>query len=276
MKTVTFPLLNLNLKISDVAFSIFGVEIYWYAIMIVTAMVVALLVLKLREKYFDIKFSDIIDLAIYVIPISIISARIYYILFSLNDYIARPISIFEFRSGGLAIYGGIIGGLITCYIFCKKRKINFIDLLDYIVPSLAIGQSIGRWGNFFNVEAYGTQTNLPWRMGIYEFGEYIEVHPTFLYESICTLILFIILINIKNRKFSGQSVCVYLIGYGFVRMLIEGLRTDSLMLGNIRISQVLSLIILIFGITIYFRKIYQKKMSQNLKNCHKAKDKNKK
>lgn len=276
MKTVTFPLFNLNLKISDVAFSIFGVEIYWYAIMIVTAMVVALLVLKLREKYFDIKFSDIVDLAIYVIPISIISARIYYILFSLNDYIAKPISILEFRSGGLAIYGGIIGGLITCYIFCKKRKINFIDLLDYIVPSLAIGQSIGRWGNFFNVEAYGTQTNLPWRMGIYEFGEYIEVHPTFLYESICTLILFIILINIKNRKFSGQSVCVYLIGYGFVRMLIEGLRTDSLMLGNIRISQVLSLIILIFGITIYFRKIYQKKMSQNLKNCHKAKDKNKK
>lgn len=276
MKTVAFPLFNLNLKISDVAFSIFGVEIYWYAIMIVTAMVVALLVLKLREKYFDIKFSDIVDLAIYVIPISIISARIYYILFSLNDYIAKPISILEFRSGGLAIYGGIIGGLITCYIFCKKRKINFIDLLDYIVPSLAIGQSIGRWGNFFNVEAYGTQTNLPWRMGIYEFGEYIEVHPTFLYESICTLILFIILINIKNRKFSGQSVCVYLIGYGFVRMLIEGLRTDSLMLGNIRISQVLSLIILIFGITIYFRKIYQKKMSQNLKNCHKAKDKNKK
>lgn len=276
MKTVTFPLFNLNLKISDVAFSIFGVEIYWYAIMIVTAMVVALLVLKLREKYFDIKFSDIVDLAIYVIPISIISARIYYILFSLNDYIAKPISILEFRSGGLAIYGGIIGGLITCYIFCKKRKINFIDLLDYIVPSLAIGQSIGRWGNFFNVEAYGTQTNLPWRMGIYEFGEYIEVHTTFLYESICTLILFIILINIKNRKFSGQSVCVYLIGYGFVRMLIEGLRTDSLMLGNIRISQVLSLIILIFGITIYFRKIYQKKMSQNLKNCHKAKDKNKK
>lgn len=276
MKTVTFPLFNLNLKISDVAFSIFGVEIYWYAIMIVTAMVVALLVLKLREKYFDIKFSDIIDLAIYVIPISIISARIYYILFSLDDYIARPKSILEFRSGGLAIYGGIIGGLITCYIFCKKRKINFIELLDYIVPSLAIGQSIGRWGNFFNVEAYGTQTNLPWRMGIYELGEYVEVHPTFLYESICTLILFIILINIKNRKFSGQSVCVYLIGYGFVRMLIEGLRTDSLMLGNIRISQVLSLIILIFGITIYFRKIYQKKMSQNLKNCHKAKDKNKK
>lgn len=276
MKTVTFPLFNLNLKISDVAFSIFGIEIYWYAIMIVTAMIVALLVLKMREKYFDISFSDIIDLAIYVIPISIISARTYYIIFSLDDYISNPISMLEFRSGGLAIYGGIIGGILTCYVFCKKRKINFINLLDYIVPSLVIGQAIGRWGNFFNVEAYGTQTNLPWRMGIYEFGEYIEVHPTFLYESICNLILFIILINIKNKKFSGQTVCIYLIGYGFIRMIIEGLRTDSLMLGNIRISQVLSLIILILGITIYFTKIHQKKMSQNLKNCHNAKDKNKK
>ena len=113
-------------------------------------------------------------------------------------------------------------------------------------------------------------------MGIYEFGEYIEVHPTFLYESMGTLILFVILINIKNRKFSGQAVCTYLIGYGLIRMLIEGLRTDSLMLGNIRISQLLSLAILILGILIYFKKIYQKKMSQNLKNCHKEKEKNKK
>lgn len=266
MKTVTFPLLNLNLKISDVAFSIFGIEIYWYAIMIVTAIVVAILVLKPREKYFNIKFSDAIDLCIYLIPISIISARIYYILFSLDEYIANPISILSFRSGGLAIYGGIIGGILTCYIFCKKRKIKFIDLLDYATPSLAVGQAIGRWGNFFNVEAYGTQTDLPWRMGIYELGEYIEVHPTFLYESIGTIILFLILINLKNRKFSGQSTCIYLIGYGFIRMLIEGLRTDSLMLGKVRISQLVSLIILILGITIYLIKIYQKKMSQKSKN----------
>lgn len=276
MNIVTFPALDLKIKLSDVAFSIFGIEIYWYAIMIVSAMIVAILVLKKREKNFDIKFSDIIDLCIYVIPISIISARVYYILFSLNYYISEPGQIFNFRSGGLAIYGGIIGGAITCYIFCKRRKINFIELLDYVAPSLAIGQAIGRWGNFFNVEAYGSSTTMPWRMGIYEFGEYTEVHPTFLYESICTLILFIILMSIKNRKFSGQVACTYLIGYGFIRMIIEGLRTDSLMLGNIRISQILSLVILIFGITVYFIKIYQKKMSQNEKSCHKEKEKNKK
>jgi len=113
-------------------------------------------------------------------------------------------------------------------------------------------------------------------MGIYEFGEYVEVHPTFLYESIGTLILFIILMKMRNGKFTGEGACVYLIGYGFIRMLVEGLRTDSLMLGNIRISWLVSLLIFIFGIIVYAKKIYQKKMSQNEKNCHKAKEKNKK
>lgn len=138
MNIVKFPLLNLSLKFSDVAFTIFGIDIYWYAIMIVTAIIVALLILKIREKYFNIKFSDIIDLCIYLIPISIISARIYYVLFSLKDYISSPLEILNFRNGGLAIYGGIIGGIVTCYIFCKKRKISFIELLDYAAPSLAI------------------------------------------------------------------------------------------------------------------------------------------
>lgn len=265
MSTVTFPILNLNLKLSDVAFTILGIDIYWYAILIVTGIVMGILALKIREKYFDIKFSEIIDLCIIVIPISIISARIYYILFSLDYYWEYPMEMIDFRNGGLAIYGGIIGGIVTCYIFCKKRKINFVDLLDYAAPSLAIGQAIGRWGNFFNIEAYGTQTNLPWRMGIYELGEYIEVHPTFLYESIGTLMLFILLMTIKNRKFSGQVACIYLMGYGLIRMIIEGLRIDSLMLGNIRISQLLSLFIFIVGITIYWIKIYQKKMSQKTK-----------
>lgn len=273
MSTVTFPMLNLNLKITDVAFSLFGIDIYWYAITIVTGIVIGILALKIREKYFTIKFSEIIDLCIIIIPISIISARIYYILFSLEYYIKYPAEIFDLRSGGLAIYGGIIGGVVTCYVFCKKRKINFIELLDYAAPSLAIGQAIGRWGNFFNIEAYGTETNLPWRMGIYQFGEYTEVHPTFLYESLGTFLIFIILMNIKKRKFSGQIACIYLIGYGWIRMIIEGLRIDSLMLGNIRISQGLSLFILILGITIYFIKIRQKKMSQNKEGCQKGREK---
>ena len=139
----------------------------------------------------------------------------------------------------MAIYGGIIGAVITILIYCKKKNINFLDVLDYVAPFLPLAQSIGRWGNFVNVEAYGTETNLPWRMGIMENGIYKEVHPTFLYESISTLIIFIILYILYEikRKFKGEITSLYLIMYSFVRFFIEGLRTDSLMFFDIRVSK---------------------------------------
>lgn len=255
MNEVVFPGLNLKFEISKIAFSIGSINIYWYAILIVLAFIIALIILKIKDGKFGIKFSDIFDLSLFVIPISIISARIYYIFFNFEYYVQNPIEILDLRNGGLAIYGGIIGGLITCYVFCKKRKINLLDLLDYIVPCLALGQSIGRWGNFINTEAHGIDTNLPWRMGIYEADKYMEVHPTFLYESIITFALFIILSLVsKKRKYKGQITIIYLIIYSFARMIIEGLRTDSLMLGSIRISQLLSLAILI--VTLFCRFFY--------------------
>lgn len=251
MNTVTFPLLNLKLELSRIAFSIGNIDIYWYAILMMSAFIIALIIFKIKDGMFNLKFSDILDLSIYVIPISIISARIYYILFNLDYYISYPSEIFNLKAGGLAIYGGIIGGGITCYIFCKRRKISLLDLFDYIVPCLALGQAIGRWGNFINVEAYGRITDLPWRMGIIEAGKYIEVHPTFLYESLVTFSLFILLSIISDRrKYRGQLTLIYLMVYSFARMIIEGLRTDSLMLGNIRISQLLSMVILIITIII--------------------------
>ena len=149
MNTITFPLFNLKLQISRIAFSIGNINIYWYAILIVLAFIIALIIFKIRDGKFGIKFSDIIDLAIYVIPISIISARIYYVLFNLNEYINNPIQIFNFRNGGLAIYGGVIGGLITCYIFCKKRQIDLLDLIDYIVSCLALRTSNRKMGQFY-------------------------------------------------------------------------------------------------------------------------------
>lgn len=232
MNIITFPIFNLKMHVSQIAFSLFGVDIYWYAIFIISAVLIGILISKIRDGLYEIKFKDVLDLLVYLIPISIISARLYFCLFyNLTYYIQNPIQILNFRTGGLAIYGGIIGGLVTCIIFCKKRNIKLINLLDFFVPMLALGQAIGRWGNFVNVEAYGTETTVPWRMGIYEFGKYIEVHPTFLYESISTFILFLILVRIKEkRKFEGQLTYIYLIGYGLARMLIEGLRTDSLML----------------------------------------------
>lgn len=234
MNQITFPLLNLKLNISQIAFKIFGFEIYWYAVIIVTAIIIAILVCKKNDGIHEIKFDTILDIAIYLIPISIISARIYYVLFNLSYYMQSPKSIFDLRSGGIAIYGGIIGGIITVIIYAKVKQLNFKDLLDYIAPALAIGQSIGRWGNFINVEAYGTETNLPWRMGLIEQGKYIEVHPTFLYESICTFIIFLILSKMqKNRKFKGQITATYLILYGIARAIIEYFRADSLMLRQI-------------------------------------------
>ena len=141
MNTITFPILNLKLQVSRIAFSIGNVDIYWYAILMVSAFLVGLIILKIKDGKFNIKFSDIMDLSLYLIPISIISARIYYIIFNMGYYINNPIQILNLKAGGLAIYGGIIGGLITCYIFCKKRKVHLLDLLDYIVPCLALRTS---------------------------------------------------------------------------------------------------------------------------------------
>ena len=138
MNVITFPGLNLQFNINRVALSIGGISIYWYAILMTSAFAISLLIYKLKNGKFEIKFSDILDLALLVIPISIVSARLYYILFNVEYYVANPTQIFNLRSGGLAIYGGIIGGAVTCYIFCKKRKIDLLDLLDYIVPCLAL------------------------------------------------------------------------------------------------------------------------------------------
>ena len=179
MKEVVFPLLNLKLNINPIMFNIFGINIYWYAFLIVFSIILGIIIFKKNEGKFGIKFDNILDLLIYVLPISIICARLYYVIFSINLYWQNPLEIFNIRDGGLAIYGGIIGAVITILIYCNKKKISNLDMLDYVAPCLALGQCIGRWGNFFNVEAHGEVTKSLFRMGIIENGNYIEVHPTF-------------------------------------------------------------------------------------------------
>ena len=255
---VTFPALNLRLNINPVVFSIFGINIYWYGIIIVSSIITAMIVLKILDDKYNINFNQIIDLLVFLIPISIISARIYYVLFNLDYYLSDPLQIMDFRSGGLAIYGGIIGGFITCLIYCRIKQIDLLDILDYLAPALVLAQAIGRWGNFVNIEAYGTTTNLPWRMGIYEINGFIEVHPTFLYESLACLIIFIVLLLIK-RKFKGQIVGTYFLLYSFERAFVENLRTDSLMLGNIRVSQFLSVLIFIFCLVFLLKNVVKQK-----------------
>lgn len=243
--------------IPRVAISVMGIDIYWYAILITSAIIIGFLWAKFHNGRYNIKYEDVLDLSLFMIPIAIICARLYYVVFNLNYYLSNPAEIFNFRNGGIAIYGALIGGIITIIIFCKKRKINMFDLMDYLAPIIPLGQAIGRWGNYINIEAYGSETNLPLKMEIIENGITKYVHPTFLYESIGNFILFFILLKVsKNRKFSGQIVYLYLIGYSFIRFFVEGLRTDSLMLGSIRISQLLSIFLFIIVVVIYVKKSF--------------------
>ena len=268
MEQVTFPGFGLTLNISKIAFTLFGEDVYWYAVLIAFGVAIGfifLVFIKGKNNIFGIKSDDIFDALLYTVPISIISGRAYYVIFNFETFKHNLLNIFNFKTGGMAIYGSIIGGLLTLIIFCKKRKINTLDLVDYIVPMVALGQSIGRWGNFFNVEAYGTETKLPWRMGIIEKGTYIEVHPTFLYESIITFCLFIFLSFLtKKRKYSGQITYIYLFVYAFTRFFIEMLRTDSLMFYNIRISAIVSVAICVIICSILIKNyINDKKTEQN-------------
>lgn len=255
MKTINFEGLGISLNINNVILKLGNVEIYWYGVLIVSAILISILLCKKDDGKYNIKFEDIIALLVFLVPVSIIFARLYFVIFKLDYFLKKPIEILNIRDGGLAIYGGIIGAIITIVIFCKIKKIKILDMLDYLVPYLALSQSIGRWGNFFNCEAYGTSTNIFLRMGIVKNGEYIQVHPTFLYESLCTFIIFIILYTKRNKRdFSGQLTYIYFILYGIARAIIEGFRIDSLMLGPIRISQILSIILSIIFIFKYIKK----------------------
>lgn len=266
MNLVRFPGLNINLKVPQIAGSIFGIEIYMYAVCIVTGIIVAVILCNISKEKFDNKFEDILDIGIFSLFFGIIGARIYFIIFNLDYYFNNIKEIFNFRDGGLAIYGGLITGFLTAIIICKIRKIDILNLLDYVIPFIALAQGIGRWGNFFNIEAYGYETQMFLRMGIFTQNGYIEVHPTFLYESICTILIFLILRKLqKNRKFKGEIFLLYCILYSGIRFFIEGLRIDSLMLYNFRISQILSIFIFIISIIIFYKKLKDNKKIKNNK-----------
>lgn len=263
---VNFPGLNLSFNIKPIAFNILGVNVYYYAICIVVGIVLALILCYRNKNNFGIDFESVFECLIFALIYGFIGARMYYVLFNLEYYIQSPIRILNIRDGGLAIYGGLIAGGIAIFQRCKKIKINPSDLFDNIVPFVAIAQSIGRWGNFFNMEAYGTETSNIFRMGINTIDGYKEVHPAFLYESISTMFIFIILrIMQKYRKFKGEISYLYLFLYSGIRMIIEGVRIDSLMLGNFRISQILSVaIFVVSGIMLlknYIKYIYKRKIS---------------
>lgn len=236
-------------KGSRTAFTLFGVEVYWYGILIVIGMLLAT-ILSARELKKRGGNEDVIyDLALWILPSAIIGARIYYVIFEFNKY-NSIIDMINVRDGGLAIYGGIIAGVIAGYIIVKKKKLSFFKISDIIAIFIPLAQSIGRWGNFVNNEAHGAPTDLPWAL-IIDGRKY---HPTFFYESLGNFIIFLILyLYVRNRNTKpGTETSIYLIGYGILRFFVEGLRTDSLWLGPIRVSQLVSILCILLGLVILY------------------------
>ena len=243
-----------------VAIDLGFIKIYWYSITMFLGVLCGIIVAYIEIKRKKIDVTKFESMSFYAILFGFVGARLYYVLFNLDYYLANPIEIVEVWNGGLAIHGGIIGAIMAMYIYCKKNKISLIEMLDICAPALLIGQIIGRWGNFFNSEAHGgivtrsflESLHLPSFIinGMYINGNYY--HPTFLYESLLNLICFIILMILrKNKRIRlGVITGIYLMWYGIVRFFIESLRTDALMLGNIRMAQVISILLFVIGLVI--------------------------
>ena len=268
----SFPGLGITINVSPTAFKIGSVEIKWYALCIMLGFALAIVYVLVQGKKQGFKSDTFIDLAIIAMVFGLIGARLYYVLFRLDQYIKDPISILYIWKGGLAIYGGVILAVLASFVYCRVKKQPFLKLADIAAPALLIGQGIGRWGNFFNQEAFGVNTDLPWGMTGNIVAENIRseaadikdrfgilldsskpVHPTFLYESLwCLLgVLVLWLFYKKFKKFDGEVALAYCAWYGFERMFVEGLRTDSLILfANVRISQVVAAVTFITAVVL--------------------------
>lgn len=299
---LSFPGLGISeFNINNLAIDTEKFSIAWYAIIIALGMVLAVTYIVYRAGKIGISFETVLDFAMFVIPFGIIGARLYYVIFQWSHYKDDFLSIFKIWEGGLAIYGGIIVGTLVVFLVCKFKKIPFPAMGDCIIPGVILAQGIGRWGNFMNVEAYGSVTTLPWRMcspkiarelfakNLIDDTQYAQildgtlgVHPTFFYEFLWNIAGFALAhFFFKKRKYDGQITLFVFAWYGLGRMLIEGLRTDSLMLGPIRASQLLAAILFAgcLGALVFFaikkpkRELYFSNDKENRKNKKQEKGK---
>lgn len=271
VQTVTFPGLGLEFTLNRVAFELFGKDVYWYGVIIACGFLLATFYCYRKAAYFGVDGEKLTDMLFFAVPLSILGARAYYVIFYPSQFQnadgaldwGRVIAIWD---GGLAIYGGVIMAVVTVAVYCKVRHQSFWNYVDVGCYGLLIGQAVGRWGNFINVEAYGGLTTLPWRMcspsianelmgkGLLESADVYQsildgtvgVHPTFLYESLWNVLGFVLLVLLarKGRKFDGQMFLCYVIWYGVGRAFIEGMRTDSLYFFStgLRTSQLLGIL----------------------------------
>lgn len=242
---------------NPVAFTVFGIEVRWYGVLIALGMVLATLLTYKRAPRHGLEPDRVLDFILICIPVGIIGARLYYIVFNWSMYEGDFLKMINLRLGGLAIHGGLIFGIAAAVILCAVWKIRPLNVMDLAVPGVALAQAIGRWGNYFNSEAHGGPTDLPWAVTVN--GQ--TYHPTFLYESIWCFLLFLFLIYMDNhRRFEGQIFLLYGILYSVERFFVEALRTDSLMIGPFKQAQVLSLsVIIVFTIAYVILYKYWKK-----------------
>ena len=276
MTNISFPGLGIEtFSVNKIAFTIpigNGIGVRWYGILITLGIILAMVYCSYRAKQEKIIFDDLLDMAIFTVISAIIGARLYYVLFSLDQYDSF-LDVIAIWNGGLAIYGGIIGGAIAIFFVCRHKKINALKAFDMVSPAVMIGQIVGRWGNFFNGEAFGSQIAESEflyfiRMGL-SHGEGTRItrfyHPTFLYESLWNLVGFLIINALyKKKKFDGQIFLMYLTWYGFGRMFIESLRTDSLYIGVFRVSQIVGFVCFIVGLVLLivnFEKTHRKELA---------------
>lgn len=273
---ISFPGLGLEFSIDRVAFTLFGKPIYWYGVIIAVGFLLAVVYTMRRVKEFGLDSDRVIDVLLGSVVTGMIGARIYYVVFSWDMYKNNLLDVFKIWNGGIAIYGGVIGALLGGWLFCRLRRVKFLPMCDLCAAGLMLAQGIGRWGNFVNGEAFGSVTNLPWRMvSAYEggagttkiqsylaslpeetlsaLGENVGVHPTFFYESVwCILGFFFLMWLTSRRRFDGELILAYAAWYGAERAVVEGLRTDSLMLGNLRISQFVAVITCLTALVLLF------------------------
>ncbi len=269
---ISFPALGWKFAIDDTlfSFSLFGNEftVKWYGVLIALGFLLAVTYGLRRAKSFDIDPDRMIDVVLVCTVMGFVGARLYYVLFSADRaaYFADPITILYVWEGGIGIYGGIIGAFLSGVLMCKLRKVQLAPMMDLAALGFLIGQGIGRWGNFFNQEAFGGNTTLPWGMsgnliqmgantnaGVENFDPSLPVHPTFLYESLWCLLGFVLLHILSKRayKFKGQIFSLYLVWYGVGRFFIELTRTDSLMLGKMKVSCFVAVLTVLLGLMLY-------------------------
>ncbi len=246
--TIAFPGLGIGPFTVSESFSFFGFTIHWYGVIIAFGIILAYLFARKKAKYRELSEDSLLDVLLFGLPSAIICARLYYVIFAWKDYQGNWTDIFKIWEGGIAIYGGVIGACISTLIYCRVKKLSAGKMFDVGAFGLIIGQTIGRWGNFINAEAYGAPTETAlFRMELLNPG--ITVHPAFLYESFWNLLVILFLNRYeKHQKFNGEIFLMYLTAYGLGRFFIEGIREDSLWLGPFRISQLLAAVCVVAGI----------------------------